>query len=135
MRREGRPRLYIDAPKLSNSVDARLSEIAEMEQPQRLIEDLAAEVGGKKIRFDAATAPAKLVDIVRANGGTPDIGVDPIALMKARKNERELAGVNAAHLRDGIALVHPERAHIITPAGVNPLSFCRGSRRGGISVV
>jgi Xaa-Pro aminopeptidase len=55
VRREGRLRLYIDAPKLSNSVDARLSEIAEMEQPQRLIEDLAAEVAAK--RFASTRRP------------------------------------------------------------------------------
>src|SRR5207248_1165197 len=76
------------------------------EEPRQLGEDLAAGVRGKKIRFDAATAPAKLVDIVRANGGTAEVALDPIALMKARKNARELAGAHAAHLRDGLALVH-----------------------------
>jgi Xaa-Pro aminopeptidase len=103
--REGRPRLYVEGAKLSNKVHARLSEVAEIAQPQRLIDDLTAEIGGKKLRFDAASAPAKLVDIVRIGGGTADIGSDPIALMKARKNARELAGVAAAHLRDGVALV------------------------------
>jgi Xaa-Pro aminopeptidase len=103
--REGKPRLYLDGAKLSNSVRAHLSERAKIEEPHRLLEDLAAKVSGRTIRFDAATAPAKLVDIVRANGGTSEIGPDPIALMKARKNARELAGVRAAHLRDGIALV------------------------------
>jgi Xaa-Pro aminopeptidase len=104
--REGRPRLYVDRAKLSNKVRARLSEAADLEEPQRLVKDLAADANGKKIRYDAATAPAKLVDIVRANGGTPEIASDPIALMKARKNARELAGIEAAHLRDGVALVH-----------------------------
>jgi Xaa-Pro aminopeptidase len=104
--REGQPRLYVDGAKLSNSVRARLSEIVEIEQPRRLVGDLTTGVRGKRLRFDAATAPVKLVDIVGANGGTPEIGADPIALMKARKNARELSGVKAAHLRDGIALVH-----------------------------
>jgi Xaa-Pro aminopeptidase len=104
--RVGKPRLYVDGAKLSHSVRARLSELAGVEEPYRLVEDLTAGLGGKKVRFDAATAPAKLVDIVRANGGMPEIGGDPIALMKARKNARELAGAHAAHLRDGVALVH-----------------------------
>jgi Xaa-Pro aminopeptidase len=104
--REGKPRLYVDGAKLSNNVRARWSELVEIEEPHRLVEDLTASIGGKKIRFDAATAPAKLVEIVRANGGTPEIGTDPIALMKARKNARELAGAEAAHLRDAVALVH-----------------------------
>jgi Xaa-Pro aminopeptidase len=103
--REGKPHLYFSGAKLSNGVRAHLSKSAEIEEPHRLVEDLAEGVSGKKIRFDAATAPAKLVEIVRANGGRPEIGADPIALMKARKNARELAGVKAAHLRDGVALV------------------------------
>jgi Xaa-Pro aminopeptidase len=104
--RKSRPRLYVDGAKLTNSVRAELSELAEIEEPRRLVDDLGAGRGGKNIRFDAATAPAKLVDIVRANGGRPQIGPDPIALMKARKNARELAGIRQAHLRDGVALVH-----------------------------
>jgi Xaa-Pro aminopeptidase len=104
--REGRARLYVDGAKLSNKLRARLSDLADIEEPQRLVGDLTANVGGTKMRFDAATAPAKLVDIVRANGGTAEIASDPIALMKARKNARELAGVEAAHLRDAVALVH-----------------------------
>jgi Xaa-Pro aminopeptidase len=104
--REGRPTLYVDSGKLSNTVRARLSELAHIEEPARLAEDVAGNCAGKKIRFDAASAPAKLVELVRGNGGTPEIGTDPIALMKARKNARELAGVKAAHLRDGVALAH-----------------------------
>jgi Xaa-Pro aminopeptidase len=104
--REGKPRLYLDGAKLSDSVRARLSERAEIEEPRELEDGLRASAAGNKIRFDAATAPAKLVEIVRANSGTPELGPDPIALMKARKNTRELAGVKAAHLRDGAALVH-----------------------------
>jgi Xaa-Pro aminopeptidase len=102
---KGKPRLYLDGVKLSNSVRARVSERADIEEPRRLSDDLSAGARGKKIRFDAATAPAKLVEIVRSGGGTPEIGLDPIALMKARKNARELAGIKAAHLRDGVALV------------------------------
>jgi Xaa-Pro aminopeptidase len=104
--REGKPRLYLDGAKLSNSVRAHLSERVDIEEPRRLLDDLSASARDKKIRFDAATAPARLVEIVRGSGGTPEIGPDPIALMKARKNARELAGVKAAHLRDGVALVH-----------------------------
>lgn len=102
--REGKPRLYLNRAKLSENVRARLSERADIEEPHRLEAALSASARGKKIRFDATTAPARLVEIVRAHGSTPEIGPDPIALMKARKNARELAGVRAAHLRDGVAL-------------------------------
>ncbi|MBV8850834.1 MAG: aminopeptidase P family protein [Methylobacteriaceae bacterium] len=103
---KGKPRLYLDGAKLSNSVRAKLSERADIEEPGRLADDLGTRARDKKVRFDAATAPAKLVEIVRSNGGTPEIAADPIALMKARKNAREIDGVKAAHLRDGVALVH-----------------------------
>ena len=40
--REGRPTLYVDARKLSNRVRAHLSELADVAEPDRLIEDLKA---------------------------------------------------------------------------------------------
>jgi Xaa-Pro aminopeptidase len=104
--REDRPRLYVDGAKLSDAVREQLSELAEIAEPTRLVEDLRTGMAGRRVRFDATTAPAKLVDIVREGGGVPEVGADPIALMKARKNARELAGMRAAHLRDGVALVH-----------------------------
>jgi Xaa-Pro aminopeptidase len=58
----------------------------------------------RRVRFDAATAPMRLVQALENNGGDPDVGSDPIALMKARKNAVELAGARAAHLRDGAAI-------------------------------
>jgi Xaa-Pro aminopeptidase len=42
---------------------------------------------------------------VSAAGGVADVGLDPIALMKAKKNAAELNGSRAAHLRDGAAMV------------------------------
>jgi Xaa-Pro aminopeptidase len=56
------------------------------------------------VRFDAATAPAKLSHRLAASGGVPHIESDPIALMKAAKNAAELAGSKLAHIRDGAAV-------------------------------
>ena len=42
---------------------------------------------------------------MRDGGGTPLRVADPITLMKAVKNNAEIAGTRAAHLRDGAALV------------------------------
>ncbi len=55
--------------------------------------------------FDAATVPVKLTRLLKEAGGTPEIGQDPTALMKARKNAAEFEGSRAAHLRDGAAIV------------------------------
>ena len=103
--REGRPTLYIDGRKLSNSVRDKIEPVAAVEQPDRLALDLAVfGKHGATLRFDAATAPAKLASLLRAAGGVPDVGTDPIALLKAAKNEAEREGSRAAHLRDAVAL-------------------------------
>ncbi len=60
---------------------------------------------GTRIRLDEESAPLRFSEAIRAAGGTPDLGADPIALMKARKNATEIAGSRAAHLRDGAAMV------------------------------
>ena len=49
-------------------------------------------------------APSRLIRRIEAAGGKVDVGADPIALMKAVKNEAEIAGSRAAHLRDGVAV-------------------------------
>ena len=103
--REGRPTLYIDGRKLSNSVRDKLEGVASVEQPDRLASDIATfGKHGATLRFDSATAPAKLAALLREAGGVADVGADPIALLKAAKNEVERDGSRAAHLRDAVAL-------------------------------
>ena len=104
--REGRTRLYVAGAKLSNSVRAALEDLADVREPSALEPDLAALAKDKrKLLFDSATAPERLVALYREAGGTADVGADPIALMKAKKNSAELRGSRAAHLRDGAAMV------------------------------
>jgi Xaa-Pro aminopeptidase len=100
-----RPRLYVDGAKLSAKAKSELEKIAAVGAPDACEIDLA-EAGrrGEKIFFDSATAPARLANLFRDAGGKPRIGDDPIALLKATKNEAELAGARAAHIRDGAAL-------------------------------
>jgi Xaa-Pro aminopeptidase len=104
--KDGKPRLYVDGRKLDNLVRDKLSGLAAIEEPHRLAQDLEA-LGreAKKVLFDSATAPAKLVEIFKAAGGVCESGGDPIASMKARKNAAELAGARNAQLRDGAAMV------------------------------
>ncbi|MFT0861900.1 aminopeptidase P family protein [Ancylobacter sp. G4_0304] len=103
--REGRPTLFVDGRKLSNATRDGLAQIAEIAEPmllERAVE-LAAS-GGATIRLDQATAPARLAARIEAAGGTVSKGASPVALMQAAKNAAELAGMRAAHLRDGAAL-------------------------------
>ncbi len=102
----GKPSLYVDSAKLSNAVRNALAERANVEEPGALPGDLQRlGKAEKKLRFDSASAPVKLVQTLRDAGGEADVGSDPIALMKAVKNTAELRGATAAHLRDGAAMV------------------------------
>ncbi|MDI9849410.1 aminopeptidase P family protein [Rhodoblastus sp. 17X3] len=103
--REGKPRLFLEADKLTSRTSGALEKLAELASPAALPEALA-ELGAKKLSvlFDAGTAPSRLTRIFTEAGGQAEIGSDPIALMKARKNAAELEGARAAHLRDGVAM-------------------------------
>jgi Xaa-Pro aminopeptidase len=104
--KSGAATLYLDPRKLDARTTAALAKLARLRAPEQLADDLRAlGEAGRTLRFDAATAPMALTRAFRDAGGIDDVGVDPIAAMKARKNAVELAGARAAHLRDGVAMV------------------------------
>ena len=101
----GRPILYVDGAKLSNSVRDVLEGSAEVADPAGLVAALDA-LGreGRRLRFDAATVPHRLVEALKAAGGDAEVGADPIALMKAAKSDAERQGSRDAHRRDAAAV-------------------------------
>jgi len=101
--REGRPQLYIEPAKLSNEVRHALEELADVHATDDMARDLAA-FKDKTVFLDQASAADALTRIVADTGGKPMRGADPITLMKAVKNNAEIAGTRAAHLRDGAAM-------------------------------
>jgi Xaa-Pro aminopeptidase len=103
--REGRASLFIDPAKVTNEAGAAIGSLADLRDPgafQGALESLAQ--GGAKVRLDQATAAVALARRVEGAGGSVDLGPDPISLLKAVKNEAEIAGSRAAHRRDGIAV-------------------------------
>ncbi|HEY1735592.1 MAG TPA: aminopeptidase family protein P, partial [Methylovirgula sp.] len=105
--KQGKARLYLDEAKLDEATHKTLTPLATIADPQDIENDLSKHGRDKaRILFDAATVPVKLVTALKDAGGTADVGTDPIALMKAAKNEAELAGARDAQLRDAIAMVH-----------------------------
>ena len=103
--REGKAELFMDGRKFSNTVRSAVSDLAEIAEPAAL--DRALQKLGTsraKVKFDAASASNRLVAMVESTGGTPEVGTDFIALMKAVKNSAEIAGSRAAHARDGAAM-------------------------------
>jgi Xaa-Pro aminopeptidase len=103
--KSGRPTLFIDGRKLSNAVRARLENIVSVEEPARLL-DFVGSLGRNALRiaFDNSTSPALLVQTLEEAGGKAKLGADTIALLKACKNEAEIAGAKAANIRDGAAV-------------------------------
>jgi Xaa-Pro aminopeptidase len=102
---DGRPAIYVDGRKLSNTVRAALEALADIRTPEDFTRDLAVLGNAHKtVRLDRATAADAINRIVSEAGGHTSNGDDPIALMKAVKNEVEIAGARAAHLRDGVAV-------------------------------
>ena len=69
---------------------------------KRVLDELGAKAG--KVRVDTATGSVAILRRLEAAGGIVDVGADPIALMKAIKNDAEIRGSRAAHLRDGAAI-------------------------------
>jgi Xaa-Pro aminopeptidase len=101
----GRPALFVDGRKLSNDVRDRLETLADVREPADFVQALAALGQARKtVRLDQATAADALARLVTSHGGKVARGPCPIALMKAVKNQAEISGARAAHIRDGVAV-------------------------------
>ncbi|MBO6758561.1 MAG: aminopeptidase P family protein [Roseibium sp.] len=103
---KGRPILFIDGRKLSNSVRDSLSDMTDLREPSAFMTGLG-ELGraGASVLIDPALAGEGIAQAIVSTGGTVIEGQDPVLLPKAVKNETEIAGARAAHLRDAIAYV------------------------------
>ena len=103
--REGKARLYVDPAKLTSETRAHLAPLATLHAPATLEAELNAKGGaGRRIAFDKATAPFRLIEGFRQAGGKATVAPDPLTLTKAAKNAAEIAGAKSAHLRDAVAL-------------------------------
>jgi Xaa-Pro aminopeptidase len=103
--KDGRPTVFIDHRKLSNSVRDHLEQSADVAEPDALtpkLTELAKR--GASIALDSATAADALSRLISAAGGRPVRGNDPVSLLKAVKNATEIEGTRTAHRRDAVAL-------------------------------
>ncbi len=103
--KDGRPTVFIDHRKLSNSARDHLEQSAEVREPDALapaLTELAQR--GAAIALDSATAADALSRLISAAGGKPLRGSDPVSLLKAVKNSTEIEGTRNAHRRDAVAL-------------------------------
>ncbi|WP_341234317.1 aminopeptidase P family protein [uncultured Sulfitobacter sp.] len=91
--------LFVAPQKVADLTD-HLGDSVTVHKPDALLGYLKTLEG--PVRLDKTTVPVAVADAV---GDRASWGDDPCALPKACKNEAEVAGSAAAHLRDGAALV------------------------------
>jgi Xaa-Pro aminopeptidase len=100
-------RLYVDESKLTDAARDGLAGLADIKSEDTFAQDLAG-LGAQHliVRLDQATAAHAISQAITANGGKISRGPDPIAVMKAVKNDTEIAGSRAVHRRDGAAVAN-----------------------------
>ena len=98
-------RLFIDSRKLGADVRRHLGDGVTIAAPQSFGDALdALGAAGRRVQVAFSTAPAWVTARLRAAGATVVQKRDPCVLPKSCKNDIELDGMRAAHLRDGAAL-------------------------------
>ena len=96
---------FVDPRKLLPEVPAHLGNRVRVRTPEALAGSLDGLAGaGTAVLIDEAATPAWMVDRLAEGGAEVIRAADPCALPKACKNTVELAGIRAAHRRDGAAL-------------------------------
>lgn len=101
----GRVQFFVDRRKLTTTLVESLESNVIVNTPGALasaIDNLAKK--GVPIRLDTASGPMWFAERIDKAGGTVVEGADPCRLPKACKNDVEVEGSKAAHVRDGAAL-------------------------------
>lgn len=101
--RDGSVDLFMDERKSSPELMKHLGNAVRLRPPGEFSPALAA-LKGKSVMVDPSTAPAAVVDRLKAAGAQVRPASDPCQLPKACKNAAEIEGARQAHIRDGAAL-------------------------------
>ncbi|MHA7871655.1 MAG: aminopeptidase P family protein [Hyphococcus sp.] len=103
--KDGKATLFLAPEKTGNELPAHLGDDVDL----RAEVDVAAALkklgaNGAKVAVDPALAPSKYVDELKGAGAEIIDLTDPCALPRAAKNDTEIEGARAAHIRDGAAV-------------------------------
>ena len=101
--KKGKPELFIDPKKLTAKTRNALRKDVVLRKPDDLPKAIAA-LKKRKVRLDPETASQWFADQLSEAGAEIVRGTDPCLLPKAKKNKAEIAGMHAAHKRDGVAM-------------------------------
>jgi Xaa-Pro aminopeptidase len=101
----GRVELFMDRRKVTAALRTAFDADVALADPPGFAAALdALGAARRRVLVDPATAAAWVFDRLDRAGAKIVRGADPCALPKACKNDVELAGTRAAHIRDGAAL-------------------------------
>lgn len=102
--REGEATIFVDPQKVPNDLAGALSGFATLASPDELLARLSALSADKRVQADPARTSDAVLRAIEA-GGMLLTETDPVQRLKAIKTEAEIAGMRAAHQRDGLAVV------------------------------
>ncbi len=100
----GEPLLFVDPTKIDMEAQAFLTQVAILRAPSDLLPDLSRLSAKVRVMLDPDQAPYALALAIEKAGGIVVHGRDPVVLPRAIKNETEIDGTLAAHIRDGAAV-------------------------------
>jgi len=95
--------LFIAPEKITEAVRAHLGNSVRIHD-RDAFEAALADLAGKKVAVDPDRAVAAIFTALEAAGARIERHRDPAVLPKAIKNDTELGGTRAAHVRDGVAV-------------------------------
>jgi Xaa-Pro aminopeptidase len=100
---DGTAELFVDEAKLPAEVRSHLGNAVRL-APRAAFADSLAHLAGKRVAVDPERTVAAIIARLEAAGAIVERHRDPTILPKAIKNPVEIAGIKAAHVRDGVAL-------------------------------
>jgi len=95
---------FVDSSKLDDAARKKLDKavtVRPYEDFERTVSSLAS--AGERVWVEGSSVNQHVVDLL--DGADLHTALSPIAMMKAKKNDVEIAGMRAAHIRDGVAVV------------------------------
>jgi len=102
---EGHAELFVHDEKIPAETRAHLGNVVTLLPPEDLGPTLdKLGTWGREVRIDPSTCADWIGERLTKSGAVVKRGIDLCELPKARKNDTEVAGTKAAHIRDGQAL-------------------------------
>jgi len=105
LRKSGKADFFVDPDKIADAVRDHLGDDVKILPYEKFLPALKKlGRGGRRILVDDRRCHAAVLDALEQGGAQLILRQDPCLLPKACKNDVELTGARAAHIRDGVAM-------------------------------